>query len=75
LISVVGPYALQDFKPYYATRHGFRPQDRLSVVERLARRGPRGRWPANTPDAVRLAYPLAEIKHWLRVFLSTASSS
>ena len=38
-------------------------------MERLARRRAGGRWPANTPEAARRAYDLAEIKHWLRVFL------
>ena len=52
--SVVGPFELQDFHLYYITRYGFRP----SRVAYLAH------------HAWRERYSLAEIKRWLRVFLS-----
>jgi NAD+ synthase (glutamine-hydrolysing) len=67
--SIVGPYALQDFNLYYATRHGFRPS-KIAYLSWNAWHDPkRGRWPANTPDTARHGYTLAEIKRWLRVFL------
>jgi len=67
--SVVGPYALQDFNLYYATRHGFSPSKIAYLSWNAWHDMERGRWPANTPEAARRAYTLAEIKHWLRVFL------
>jgi NAD+ synthase (glutamine-hydrolysing) len=67
--SVVGPYALQDFNLYYATRHGFRPSKIAYLSWNAWHDAECGSWPANTPDAARRAYTLAEIKHWLRVFL------
>jgi NAD+ synthase (glutamine-hydrolysing) len=67
--SIVGPYALQDFNLYYATRHGFRPSKIAYLSWNAWHDAGSGRWPANTPDAARRAYTLAEIKQWLRVFL------
>jgi NAD+ synthase (glutamine-hydrolysing) len=67
--SIVGPYALQDFNLYYATRHGFRPSKIAYLSWNAWRDTGCGRWPANTPEAARRAYTLAEIKAWLRVFL------
>ncbi|MBV8132953.1 MAG: NAD(+) synthase [Alphaproteobacteria bacterium] len=67
--SVVGPYALQDFNLYYATRHGFRPSKIAYLSWNAWHDAECGRWPANTPEAARRAYTLAEIKQWLRVFL------
>jgi NAD+ synthase (glutamine-hydrolysing) len=67
--QAVGPYALQDFNLFYVTRYGFRP----SKIAYLARRAwgmvERGIWPANIPEAKRRAYTLAEIRHWLEIFL------
>jgi len=67
--SVVGPYELQDFFLYYILRFGYRP----SKVAFLARHvwGDRngGCWPELIPRQRRNEYPLAEIKHWLGVFL------
>src|SRR6266404_1660637 len=67
--SIVGPYALQDFNLYYATRYGFSPSKIAYLSWNAWHDIGLGRWPANTPEAVRRAYPLAEIKRWLRVFL------
>jgi NAD+ synthase (glutamine-hydrolysing) len=67
--SVVGPYALQDFNLFYATRFGFSPS-KIAYLSWNAWSDPeRGQWPPNTPDAARRAYSLTEIKQWLRVFL------
>jgi len=67
--SIVGPYALQDFNLYYATRHGFRPSKIAYLSWNAWHDTGCGRWPANTPEAARRAYTLDEIKRWLRVFL------
>jgi NAD+ synthase (glutamine-hydrolysing) len=67
--SIVGPYALQDFNLFYATRFGFQPS-KIAYLSWNAWSDPeRGRWPPNIPDAPRRAYNLSEIKQWLRVFL------
>jgi NAD+ synthase (glutamine-hydrolysing) len=67
--SIVGPYALQDFNLYYATRYGFLPSKIAYLSWNAWRDAGCGEWPANTPDKARRAYTLAEIKHWLRIFL------
>jgi NAD+ synthase (glutamine-hydrolysing) len=67
--GIVGPFALQDFNLYYATRYGFLPS-KIAYLAWNAWRDPRrGMWPANTPEAARRAYDLSEIRKWLRVFL------
>jgi NAD+ synthase (glutamine-hydrolysing) len=67
--SIVGPYALQDFNLYYATRYGFAPS-KIAYLSWNAWHDPdRGVWPANTPKAARRAFNLTDVKHWLRVFL------
>jgi NAD+ synthase (glutamine-hydrolysing) len=67
--SIVGPYELQDFFLYYILRFGYRP----SKVAFLARHAwgevSAGRWPDLIPPERRHEYSLAEIKHWLEVFL------
>ena len=67
--SVVGPYELQDFFLYYVMRFGYSP----GKVAFLARHawGDRaaGLWPDLIPEERRNEYSLAEIKHWLGVFL------
>ncbi len=67
--SVVGPYALQDFNLFYTTRFGFTPSKIAYLSWNAWSDIERGVWPANTPEAARRAYSLAEIKQWLRVFL------
>ena len=67
--SVVGPYALQDFNLFYATRYGFRPS-KIAYLSWNAWSDPmRGHWPENIPEGAKRAYSLPEIKQWLRVFL------
>jgi NAD+ synthase (glutamine-hydrolysing) len=66
---VVGPYALQDFNLFYATRYGFRPS-KIAYLSWNAWSDPmRGHWPEDIPEAAKRAYSLPEIKQWLRVFL------
>jgi NAD+ synthase (glutamine-hydrolysing) len=67
--SIVGPYALQDFNLFYATRFGFRPS-KIAYLSWNAWSDPnRGRWPENIPEPAKRAYNLSEIKQWLRVFV------
>jgi NAD+ synthase (glutamine-hydrolysing) len=67
--SVVGPYALQDFNLYYTTRYGFAPSKIAYLSWNAWHDDGHGQWPANTPAGARRAYTLAEIKHWLRIFV------
>src|SRR5438105_965275 len=67
--SIVGPYALQDFNLFYATRFGFRPSKIAYLAWNAWSDPERGRWPPNIPDAAKRAYSLSEIRQWLRVFL------
>jgi NAD+ synthase (glutamine-hydrolysing) len=67
--SIVGPYALQDFNLFYATRYGFAPS-KIAYLAWDAWHDPkRGVWPPNIPGSAQRAYGLSEIKRWLRVFL------
>ena len=68
--SAVGPYALQDFNPYYLTRHGFRPSKIAYLAWNAWKDAGAGAWPANTPEGAKVAYDLNTIKGWLRVFLT-----
>ncbi|MGA9858627.1 MAG: NAD(+) synthase [Solirubrobacteraceae bacterium] len=67
--ATVGPYELQDFFLYYVLRFGYRP----SKVAYLARHAwgdrTRGEWPDLIPGEHHNEYSLAEIRHWLGVFL------
>ncbi|MDY6813074.1 MAG: NAD(+) synthase [Pseudomonadota bacterium] len=65
----IGPYALQDFNIYYVTRYGFRPSKVAFLAYSAWHDASRGRWPAGLPETDRRAYTLAEIKHWLGVFV------
>ncbi|HEV2335842.1 MAG TPA: NAD(+) synthase [Stellaceae bacterium] len=67
--SIVGPYALQDFSLFYATRYGFLPSKIAYLAWNAWHDAEAGRWPANTPPDARRAFGLSEIKVWLRVFL------
>src|SRR5580704_4060782 len=67
--SFVGPYALQDFNLFYATRYGFLPSKIAYLAWNAWHDAERGMWPANTPESARRAFDLATIKHWLGVFL------
>jgi NAD+ synthase (glutamine-hydrolysing) len=67
--SIVGPYALQDFNLFYATRHGFAPSKIAYLAWNAWHDPKRGVWPPNIPESAQRAYGLPEIKSWLRVFL------
>ncbi|WP_422002173.1 NAD(+) synthase [Reyranella sp.] len=65
----VGPYALQDFNLFYLTRLGYRPSKIAFLAWNAWHDADRGAWPANLPDGTRRAFDLAEIRHWLQLFL------
>ena len=66
--AVVGPYELQDFNLYYITRLGYLPT-KVAFLSYCCWRDHRlGGWP-DIPEDRRRQYSIAEIKHWLSVFL------
>jgi NAD+ synthase (glutamine-hydrolysing) len=65
----VGPYALQDFFLYYVSRVGYRPSKVAYLAEQAWSDAARGSWPAFIPEAERVAYDPATIRHWLEIFL------
>jgi len=67
--QVVGPYALQDFTLFYLTRFGFRPSKIAFLAHHAWSDMERGSWPVDLPPAERRAFTLAEIRHWMEVFL------
>jgi NAD+ synthase (glutamine-hydrolysing) len=67
--SFVGPYALQDFNLFYLTRYGFRPSKIAYLAWQAWRDAEAGEWPKDIPSDARRAYELAEIKHWLALFI------
>ncbi len=67
--AIVGPYPLQDFTLFHLTRYGMRPSKIAYLAHHAWRDAAGGTWPADLPEAERRAYTLAEIKHWMGVFL------
>jgi NAD+ synthase (glutamine-hydrolysing) len=67
--SIVGPYELQDFFLYYILRFGYRPSKVAFLAEHAWSQRDRGDWPDLIPDQRRHEYSLADIRHWLEVFL------
>jgi NAD+ synthase (glutamine-hydrolysing) len=67
--ATVGPYALQDFNLYYATRYGFTPAKIAFLAWRAWRHAAAGSWPTGIADADKVVYELPTIKHWLGVFV------
>jgi NAD+ synthase (glutamine-hydrolysing) len=65
----VGPYPLQDFSLFQVLRYGFRPS-KVAFLAWHAWHDPKtGDWPAGFPEDRRTGYSLAEIRHWLEVFV------
>jgi len=65
----VGPYALQDFSLFHVLRYGFRPS-KVAFLAWHAWHDPKaGDWPPGYPEDKRPSYSLAEIRHWLEVFV------
>jgi len=67
--AFVGPYALQDFNLYYITRYGFGPAKVAFLAWQAWRDAGAGTWPSVIAQEDRCAYDLAEIRHWLTVFV------
>ena len=67
--QVVGPYELQDFHLYYATRYGLPPSKIAFLAWHAWKDAARGSWPPAFPEANRHSYDLPAIRHWLEVFL------
>ena len=67
--DIVGPYELQDFFLYYVLRFGYRPSKVAFLADHAWGDRTRGDWPDLIPEDRRNQYSLAEIKHWLEVFL------
>ena len=65
----VGPYALQDFSLFQVLRYGFRPSKIAFLAWHAWRDADAGDWPAGFPDDEHVAYSLADIRHWLKVFV------
>ena len=65
----VGPYNLQDFTLYFATRFGLSPRRVAFLALHAWRDAGRGAWPPNITDAKKVAYDLQTIKKWMRVFI------
>lgn len=65
----VGPYALQDFNLYYVTRFGFGPAKIGFLAFHAWRDAAAGPWPPGLPEDERVAYNLAAIRRWLKVFV------
>ncbi len=68
--AVVGPYALQDFNLFYLTRFGFKPSKIAFLAWSAWHDVAAGAWPKDIAEADRRSYDLAEIKGWLRLFLT-----
>ena len=67
--AVVGPYELQDFHLYYTLRFGYGPAKVAFLAWNAWRDRNSGSWP-DGPEQKRNQYAIAEIKKWLRVFLT-----
>jgi NAD+ synthase (glutamine-hydrolysing) len=66
--DVVGPYELQDFHLYWTLRFGFAPPKVAYLAWNAWRDRTFGLWP-DIPVSERNQYSLADIRHWLGVFL------
>lgn len=67
--ATIGPYALQDFTLYHVLRRGYAPSKIAFLAEAAWSDAARGAWPSSVPESDRGAYDLAEIRHWLTVFV------
>jgi len=66
--EIIGPYELQDFNIFYTTRFGYLPT-KIAFLAYCSWKDKRtGRWP-DLPEEKKHEYSIAEIKHWLRIYL------
>lgn len=66
--DIIGPYELQDFTLYHATRFGYAPSKIAFLAWHAWHDREQGAWPA-VPEEKRRSYTLAEIRRWLEVFV------
>jgi NAD+ synthase (glutamine-hydrolysing) len=66
--DVIGPYELHDFTLYYTVRFGYQPSKIAFLAYCCWRDRTLGRWP-DIPEERRNQYTIADIKHWLSVFV------
>jgi NAD+ synthase (glutamine-hydrolysing) len=67
--QTVGPYELQDFFLYYILRFGYRPSKVAFLADYAWGDRRSGEWPDLIPAENHNEYSLAEIRHWLELFL------
>ncbi|MBO7072031.1 MAG: NAD(+) synthase [Acetobacter sp.] len=67
--DIIGPYVLHDFTLYYVLRYGFSPTRIAFMAEQAWHDVHKGEWCYGFPLHERRAYTLAEIRHWLKIFL------
>jgi NAD+ synthase (glutamine-hydrolysing) len=67
--ATVGPYSLQDFSLFHVLRYGFRPSKIAFLAWHAWHDAAVGDWPPGFPEDKRPEYTLAEIRHWLEVFV------
>lgn len=65
----IGPYALHDFTLFQLLRRGLSPRTIAFLAHHAWHDPAAGEWPPGFPDGDRPAYDLAQIRHWLEVFL------
>jgi NAD+ synthase (glutamine-hydrolysing) len=65
----VGPYALQDFTLFHVIRNGYSPSKIAFLAWQAWHDAEGGDWPPGYPQERRTSYDLAEIRHWLEVFI------
>jgi NAD+ synthase (glutamine-hydrolysing) len=67
--ATVGPYSLQDFSLFHVLRYGFRPSKIAFLAWHAWHDAAVGDWPPGFPEDKRPEYSLAEVRHWLEVFV------
>ncbi|MDG6093538.1 NAD(+) synthase [Acetobacter sp. AN02] len=67
--ATIGPYALHDFFLFYVLRYGFRPSRIAWLAEHAWGKITEEGWPPEFPEKDRRSWTLAEIRHWLKIFL------
>jgi NAD+ synthase (glutamine-hydrolysing) len=67
--AAIGPYDLQDFHLYYLLRFGYSPPKVAFLAYCAWRDRARGLWP-DIPETSRRQYEIAQIKAYLRIFLT-----
>lgn len=64
----IGPYALQDFTLWWVLRRGARPSKIAFLAHKAWADASQGAWPEGLPEAERVSYDLATIRHWELLF-------